>query len=197
MPWGPHWHHQLTDSSGKTIEIFCSSDNMYLHIVHVSYVGQIMTFCMYMYMYLFIVVSILTEVSMELLREWWILRGQDAGACQYVLQTNAGKTFGSIYWISNLTDRRIYYMIEMALGPLLLVNMLISKTEIRGYLGMSVSERSVFLHRLPGGWGTVQTLCPERSSVHPLHQPHPAIRRCPGTQNTISCPRYFVHFELL
>lgn len=42
-------------------------------------------------------------------------------------------------------------MIEMALGPLLLVNMLISKTEIRGYLGMSVSERSVFLHRLPGG----------------------------------------------
>lgn len=50
-----------------------------------------------------------------------------------------------------LTVRRIYYMIEMALGPLLLVNMLISKTEIRGYLGMSVSERSVFLHRLPGG----------------------------------------------
>lgn len=133
MPWGPHWHHQLTDSSGKTIEISCSSDNMYLHIVHVSYVRQIMTCCMYMYMYLFIVVWILTEVFMELLREWWILRGQDAGACQYVLQTNAGKTFGKNYWISNFTDRRIYYMIEMALGPLLLFNMHnISEKEIRG-----------------------------------------------------------------
>lgn len=33
-----------------------------------------------------------------------------------------------------ITDRRIYHLIEMALGPLLLVNMLISKTEIRGYV---------------------------------------------------------------
>ena len=33
---------------------------------------------------------LLPEVSVELLREWWILHGQDAGACQHVLQTYAG-----------------------------------------------------------------------------------------------------------
>lgn len=42
-------------------------------------------------------------------------------------------------------------MIEMVFGSLLLVNMFISKIEIRGYFGMFVLERFVFLYRLFGG----------------------------------------------
>ena len=39
---------------------------------------------------------LLTEVSVELLREWWILHGQDAGACQHVLQTYAGMMYEQV-----------------------------------------------------------------------------------------------------
>ena len=43
---------------------------------------------------------LLPEVSVELLREWWILHGQDAGACQHVLQTYAGMMYEQVtYWL--------------------------------------------------------------------------------------------------
>lgn len=133
MPWGPHWHHQLTDSSGKTIEIFCSSDNMYLHIVHVSYVRQIMTFCMYS-------TCIYSLLFQYWQRSLWSYLGNDefSGARMQVLVSMCSKPMQVRHLDKStefqiITDGRIYYMIEMALGPLLLFNMHnISEKEIRG-----------------------------------------------------------------